>query len=589
MLDMTSGRARPPEAGLGAVFSRQVVLSLAGTRSFERGADYAFDGRVTKVARDVGSARAIVRGAAPYRVRIWCEDGEPRSSCTCPMGVDGSFCKHAVALALVATGPEALEEVDEEPIDLGAHLRGLPHERLVELVLELADTNELASARLRLEAVRAAPGPVPLRSFTEAIDEAFATGGFVPYREAYAYAEGIGVVVDSLRELLRDGHAEPVITLTEHALTAAEVALGSVDDSDGHLGGIAEELKELHLKACTRARPDPVQLAGRLFEWELHGGDLDVFYGAATTYAKVLGKKGLAAYRKLAEVAWERLPALAPGDDHSYDGERHRVTHMMESLAEASGGADAVVEVLAKDLSYPYAFVRISERLSAAGHFAEALGWVERGLDSFGVTADSRLVAAASEGYQRAGMGGRAVELNWQVFDARPDPASYRLLAAQATKAGTWQTWRTRALERLRAKLAERSRAAGQRGPVSLWGPRVDASDLVEVFLFEHDLEQAWAEANSGGCSSELWLELARKREREHPTDAIPIFEEEVERLIVAKRNDAYQEAVELMAHIGKLMRAAAQPEAFQPYAAGVRARHKAKRNLVKLLDARRW
>ena len=36
-------------------------------------------------------------------------------------------------------------------------------------------------------------------------------------------------------------------------------------------------------------------------------------------------------------------------------------------------------------------------------------------------------------------------------------------------------------------------------------------------------------------------------------------------------------------------MRAAAQPDAFGPYAAGVRARHKPKRNLMKLLDGRGW
>ena len=571
------------------MFSRQVVLSLAGARSLERGEDYAFEGRVTKIARDAGSAKGIVQGSLPYRVRIWCEDGEPHFSCTCPVGVGGSFCKHAVALALVATGPEALEEVDEEPIDLGAHLRGLPHERLGELVLELADTNELAWARLRLEAARGASGPVPLRAFTEAIDEAFASGGFVPYLEAQAYAEGVGVVVDSLRELLHAGHAEAVITLTEHALREAEGALGSIDDSDGHLGGIAEELQALHLKACTRARPDPVQLAGRLFEWELHGGDLDVFYGAAMTYARVLGKKGLAAYQGMAEAAWERLPALAPGDSHSYDQERWRITQMMESLAEARGDVDSVVAVLARDLSSPYAFVRISERLSAAGRHAEALGWAERGLASFGVTADPRLVAAASEGHQQAGDGERAVELNWQVFDARPDPGNYRLLATRATRAGSWPAWRPRALERLRTNVTERSRAARQQGSLSTWAPRADASDLVEVFMFEGDVEQAWAEAEAGGCSPKLWLEFARKREREHPPDAIPIFEQEVERLIGAKRNDAYQEAVAMMAHIGKLMRAAAQPEAFPPYAAGVRERHRAKRNLVKLLDARRW
>jgi hypothetical protein len=41
------------------------------------------------------------------------------------------------------------------------------------------------------------------------------------------------------------------------------------------------------------------------------------------------------------------------------------------------------------------------------------------------------------------------------------------------------------------------------------------------------------------------------------------------------------------MAHVAKVMRAAAQPDAFGP--AGVRARHKPKRNLMKLLDARGW
>jgi len=62
-----------------------------------------------------------------------------------------------------------------------------------------------------------------------------------------------------------------------------------------------------------------------------------------------------------------------------------------------------------------------------------------------------------------------------------------------------------------------------------------------------------------------------------------------VERLIGAKNNDAYRQAFETMAHVQKLMHVAAQPEAFGPYAAGVWARHKPKRNVMKLLDARRW
>jgi uncharacterized Zn finger protein len=582
-----------PEAGLGEVFTRPVVRSLGGAKSFDRGEDYAARGRVTQLTKERSSAGAMVRGTAPYRVQLWCEDGKPRFSCTCPVGAEGSFCKHAVALALVATDPAGGGQPDDEPpVDLRAYLDGLARERLVDLVLELADANELASARLRLEAARTVPGPLPLRAFTEAIDEAFATEGFISYREAYAYAEGIDAVIASLRDLLRDGHAVAVIALTEHALKEAEEAVGSVDDSDGHLGEIAAELQSLHLEACAQAHPDPVVLAGRLFDWELHGGDLEVFSGAAATYAEVLGEKGIAAYRRLAESAWDRLPRLAPGAGRSFDGERHRIADMMEALAEAGGDVDQVVEVLAKDQSSPYAFVRIAERLRAAGRFADALQWAERGLHSFEATADPRLVAVAADEYHRAGMSEKAVQLSWQVFDARPGPATYERLAAQAIKAGIWAAWRPQALELLRAKVAERAQAArrsGRGGSLPMWASLADASDLVAVFLFERDLEQAWTEAKAGGCSPALWLELARGREGEHPADAIPIFEERVERLIGAKRNDAYHEAVDLMAHVGKLMREAAQPEAFEPYAAGVRARHKAKRNLVKLLDARHW
>lgn len=41
----------------------------------------------------------------------------------------------------------------------------------------------------------------------------------------------------------------------------------SVDDSDGAMGGLLERVQELHLAACEVARPDPVNLATRLFAW----------------------------------------------------------------------------------------------------------------------------------------------------------------------------------------------------------------------------------------------------------------------------------------------------------------------------------
>ena len=586
-----------PEGGLGdlgEVYNRRRVRSLAGPRSFERGEDYARSGTVTKLRVTGTSAEATVRGTVPYKVHLSIEDGEPVFSCTCPIGAEGNFCKHAVALALVATDPRSAQtpNVDAQ-VDVRTYLEGLGHEQLVDLVLELASADELAFARLRLEAARAASGPPPLRAFLDAIDGAFETDGYVAYREAYDYAARIREVIGAMRGLLDDGEAEAVITLCEHALERAEDAIGSVDDSNGCLGDLAAGLQELHLAACKKARPDPDALAHRLFDWECNAGDLDVFSGAAHTYAKVLGKTGLAVYRQLAEAAWERLPALGPGDKRSYEGSRFRITHMMEALAEASGDVDAVVAVLAKDQSSPYDFVRIAERYRAAGRFADALSWAEKGLGHFGPSADHRLLEVAADEHHRAGQSEQAVVLAWSAFEERPSPSTYERLFAQGRRAGTWDTWRSRALKRLRDEVTGQMKAARAKGGagsgLARWGLAADASDLVQVFVFEGDVDQAWTEAKAGGCSTRLWLELARRREADHPLDAIPIFEDEVERLIAAKNNDAYRQAVETMAHVAKLMRAAAQPDAFGPYAAGVRARHKPKRNLMKLLDDRRW
>jgi uncharacterized Zn finger protein len=60
-------------------------------------------------------------------------------------------------------------------------------------------------------------------------------------------------------------------------------------------------------------------------------------------------------------------------------------------------------------------------------------------------------------------------------------------------------------------------------------------------------------------------------------------------RAIGAKNNAGSEEAVSLIARIQRLMAAAGEAAAFPAYAAQVRAAHKPKRNLMKLLDQRGW
>lgn len=385
----------PPTSSSLAV-SRHVIRQLAGPRSFERGELYAQQGRVKKLTLADASARATVHGTGKYRVDLAIrEDGDLAWSCSCPVGADGGFCKHCVAVALVASGTSTSDTPDESVVDLAGYLRGLDHERLVDLVLDLAANDELLAGRLQLAATRAhATGAPPLRPFKDAIDAVFVTHDYVDYRSAYDFANNIDSVLDSLDELLADGHADAVIELAEHALVRVEDAVGYVDDSDGWLGGIAERIGDLHLAACSEAQPDPAALAERLFQAELTAETFDVFYGAASTYADVLGDAGLATYRRLAEEAWSRLPTLGPGDDRrSWRGDRYRITKIMETLAAMTGDVDAEVAILARDLSSAWQYVRIVHAYRDADRHGDALDWAERGLAAFDL-ADVRLVEA---------------------------------------------------------------------------------------------------------------------------------------------------------------------------------------------------
>ncbi len=112
-----------------------------------------------------------------------------------------------------------------------------------------------------------------------------------------AYARGIENVIDSVESLLKRGHARAVRELAERALQRMEAAM----DEGGWLHEeILERWQEVHLAACQVEKPDPSALAKLFSEWEINSA-WEVFLGAAETYWDVLGKTGLAEYRKLAE------------------------------------------------------------------------------------------------------------------------------------------------------------------------------------------------------------------------------------------------------------------------------------------------
>lgn len=589
-----SGATRTPHAGVpvpepvglpGPTWRtayREVALQrLAGTRSFERGAAYAAEGRVRRLEVGDAEARASVVGTATYRVRLGLRDGRPAATCSCPVGADGAFCKHAVAVALTvsAQGPaDAATSGDR----LGAYLEGLGHAALVELLLERAFLDDDLHRQLTLRAVAPTGPSADAAAYRAAIDAAIGVPDYVDYREAPTYLAGVEDVVDGLARLLEAGHAVAVVDLCSYALEALEAAWERIDDSDGGVAEVRDRLVELHHEACGRAEPDPVALARTLYGWLLRS-EFETFLGAAARYADVLGPTGTAAYRELVEAAWERLPALSPGDRRPFATDRYRLAYAMELLARASGDVDELVRVLSRELSSGYQFVRIAEALAEADRLEASLAWAERGLASFQERPDVRLRTVAAGVLQRLGRHEEALALVWATFAERLDLGAVQELAAHARTAGTWPAWRERAHAALRERL-EAERAAGNPYRVQL-----AASTLVQVLLWERKLDDAWRQAQRDGCSPELWLELARRREKRHPQEALPIYLEQIELSIGGTNKRAYREAVGWLRHVRQLLARLDDPDAFARIVAEVRAKHRLKRNLMALLDREGW
>ncbi len=585
---------------LRATLTRGRILATAGARTFERGEDYASDRRVGPVSVTSDGLAGVVRGGQRYRVSVAVSGGDVVGSCDCPMGEDGAFCKHQVALALawldefMPTDPSRPPPVSMQ--EARSYLLGLDAPTLAEMLLAEAERDDGVAQRLLLRTATSAVtrGDLDPGVVRRAIDEALRVRGYVPYEEAWDFFQGIDDAIDLIDDVLAADDGPAAVDLTEYALRGVGAAIESVDDSDGGMGELLSRLQALHLAACTAARPDPTVLATRLFAWELHD-EWGLFGGAVERYRDVLGETGLLAYRRLAESTWEGVPAVTPETTRvGADGHR-AIRRIMEGLARVSGDVDELIGVMSRDLSYASRYLDIAEVCAEAGRADEALGWAERGVAAFPTRTGERLREFLIEAYHQRGRHDDAIAQAWAGFTDMPSQATYRMLRANVMRPGppfveSWPDWKTRAVDHIHQSVAtsraSRALRTGGSSPRWMFGP--DGSVLVQIHLSEGDVAAAWTAAQGLDCSRELWLDLAKRREQDHPNDSIGIYQREIEASIATTNDGGYAAAVALLGRVAPLMERLGQDREYRTYVLDLRARHGRKRNLMRRLDQMR-
>lgn len=575
---------------LAIALTLNTVKALAGDKAFARGLAYFHEGAVGLVQEEDETLTASVQGTHRYHVRLAAEHDALDYNCTCPVGDDGDFCKHAVAVALSwleNTGEEVFppDEVEKrkkkrptKAEQLRQYLETLPETRLRDLLMEAADRDRNFRDKLLFTAKSATGKSVTdLRSI---IRQATRISGYG--QDAYDYAERLNDLAELLEKRLADGNVE-LIELIEDAIAQAESGQQQIDDSDGESYGAIERLAELHLEACLCLNPPPVALAERLFAYQMNS-DCDTFYSILPAYAPVLGQAGQARYAELVEAQWSTLPPLtaAQGYRQNWDAQRNRLERAMTELARQRGDIDALVAIKSRDLSAPYHYLRIAEQLKEHQRFDEALAWVEKGIAAF--PKDPRiddLLTFAIEEQQRRNDPDAVEKLAWQCFEQRPNSEAFFLLLKTAKQLGRLDSLRTQALKFLEEKMS-REEKSGQKA--SAWMP-CTRNTLLEIHLAEKNAEAMWSTLKGGPTNTMHWTKCAAMRGKTHPQDAIELYF----KLLPMKIEDSgykarYEDAFNIVQAIGKLRAAQGKSVEFMNELARIRLEYKAKRNFIKLL-----
>ena len=578
------------EGALEDVLTLQTLRDYADSRSYHRGEEYFHEKRVSGLTDHQGKIIATVHGTRKYRVTLWEDDGELGYSCTCPVGESGDFCKHCVAVGLTWLEGGATSPVSSKAkttfADVEKYLSSLPSQELAGMLMEQVRNDERLRERLFLKVARLGKNGFDMDTYVAALEDAFTISDYEEYLETWEYPDKIEEVINTMEELLQEGFAAETMELVEKALSLAEENAELNDDSVDYIAGIMERIKDIHLRTCLAARPDPKDLAGKLFQWAMDSG-WGFFDDSIEYYAEVLGKTGIEEYYRLVREEWEKIPVLKPGmEDRKFTGHRHYITSIMESIARESGDLDEIVAVKSRDLSSSHSFFDIANTCREYQKYDQAIEWAVKGLEAFPKQDNSYIRIFLAEEYHRAGRHDEEMDVIWENFIEQPYLCTYQALHSSAQPTG-WGKWREKAITHVRNKLAkERKNHEKQHHN---WAFHGDNSLLVEIFLWEGDVESAWKEAQKGGCSQILRLELAEKRAEAHPEDTVDVYRRYIQDTVMKKNNDAYSEAVMYMQKTRNIMHRMEKDDEFSRYLAEVRAAHKPKRNFMKLLDEEKW
>lgn len=573
------------------ILTEAIVKRLSGDTYFQRGLQYFKQGYVEELTEYDTRIVATVAGTRTYKVGFTAAAKGLSYTCSCPLGRDGEFCKHCVAAALAwldtASSTKGGTSSGKGFTTLAEGIATLEKSDLVEILVELALENKGLQKKLQLRLAAQGESGGDLGAVREMIDAAtefdeyYGQYGYdnYDYNEGYSSLEELEDVCNELERLIKSSKAgQEVIGLIEYAMEQIGEGLGQIDDSEGEFYSVLENLTLLHEQACIALRPDPVDLAERLFERETDGDEWGTYSNSYQRYAKALGTKGRARFRQLAEAEWKKLPRQQSSSGGGrLGGDHYRITSIMKGIAEYDKDRDGLVEIMQRDLSGVRNYFEIAEVYHNNKLYDKALEWAEKGAKKFPEEMWHQNYNFLIAEYLRHKRYDNALTTAWTWLTRQPSIESCQQLIKVAVSAKKEKLWREKAFAFLRweGPGSEKIRPS----------TRGNRSILVEVLLAEKKIGQAWDEAVDGGCNDSLWMKLAAERGKSHPTDALWVYEAFIDELTESADRTSYERIVALLKLTAPLMKQLGQVDEFSAMVDGLRETWKRRRSFIELLN----
>lgn len=649
----------------------EAVRAWVGGTTFARGLAYQDRGRVSDLARTSdGGLVAWVQGTRRYATLVEVQDDHLTSTCTCPVGF---ACKHAAAVVLEYLGQSRGDEVvpnagpndrrlllleaddadAEDAWDDGDYddederreaaagttapqgeapsgswgggprsfLEGQTKAQLVDLIEGLAasHTDVRQTLQDRVDLARGAAS-----TLIQGIHRELARFDDQPRRRGRwdddyeADSTNFSRVRQRLEALLAQGHADEVVAVGKEILETGSRQIELSDEGEG-----SEEVRdclEVVYRALPRSSLSPAEQVLWAVEAEL-ADEYNLLESDAVTEFWEL-ERAPTDWGAVADALAQRLGASAPaggGDAFYRNYRRDRLVDSLIVALEHAGRNDEIIPLAEREAVATGSYVRLVNRLVAAGQHGDAEEWIRRGVVALAKAQPG--TAAQLRGILR---GMREQEGDWPAvaamraddFFRQPSLGAYRALQESAERAAVWPAVRTAALTFLETgrpptAITKAASSSGARASSPSWplpppgvgepldaqatsGPLADV--LVQIAIHEQrpDDALAWYDRRPAspygygygyGWAGSLDDQVADAVAATHPDRAVGIWKKQAESLIDRTNVGAYESAAVYLRKVRDLLRTPDREDEWKEYLAALRQANKRKWRLVEVLD----